>query len=57
VFNIISVFIQIHVYDIPMRRVWLKYWRRHLFATSFTIVIMISFFGRPLFDIFEAREA
>ena len=56
VFNIISVFIQIHVYDIPMRRVWLEYWRRHLFATSFIIICMISYFGAPLVGVFEARE-
>ena len=56
VFNIISVFIQIHVYDIPMRRVWLKYWRRHLFATSFTIICLISYFGAPLVRVFQARE-
>ena len=56
VFNVISVFIQIHVYDIPMRRVWLKYWRRHLFATSFTIICMISYFGAPLVRVFESRE-
>ena len=55
-FNIISVFIQIHVYDIPMRRVWLKYWRRHVFATSFIMICMISYFGTPLVGVFEARE-
>ena len=56
VFNIISVFIQIHVYDIPMRRVWSKYWRRHLFATSFIIMCMVSYFGVPLVRVFEVRE-
>ena len=28
-FNIISVFIQIHFYDIPMRNAWSNYWLRH----------------------------
>ena len=56
VFNIISVFIEIHVDNIPMRRVWSKYWRRHLFATFFTIICMISYFGAPLVGVFEARE-
>ena len=56
VFNIISVFFQIHVYDIPMRRVWLKYWRRHVIANAFTIICMVSYFGTSLVSVFEARE-
>ncbi len=56
VFNMISVFIQIHVYDIPVRRVWLKYWRRHVIANTFTIICMVSYFGTSLVSVFQARE-
>ena len=56
VFNVISVFIQVHVYDIPMRRVWFKYWRRHVVANSLIIVIMISYFGFSLVSVFAARK-
>ena len=55
-FNIVSIFIQIHFYDIPMRRVWLRYWRRHLIANILIIVSMVSYFGFSLVSIFEARQ-
>lgn len=55
VFNIISVFIQIHFYDIPMRRVWLNFWRSHVIANILIIINMVSFFGAPLVGVFEAR--
>ena len=54
-FNIVSVFIQVHFYDIPMRRVWLRYWRRHMVANIVIIVIMVSGFGFSLVSVFEAR--
>ena len=56
VFNIISVFIQVHFYDIPLRKVWFKYWKRHVIANSLVIICMVSYFGRPLAGVFEARE-
>ena len=56
VFNVISVFIQVHVYDIPMRRVWFKYWRRHVIASALIIINMISYFGMSLVSVFEARQ-
>ncbi len=52
VFNIISVFIQIHFYNIPMRKVWLKYWRLHVAANSFMIIIFVSYFGNVLVTVF-----
>ena len=55
-FNIVSVFIQVHFYDIPMRRVWLRYWRRHMVANIVIIVNMVSYFGSSLVTVFEARE-
>ena len=55
-FNIVSIFIQVHFYDIPMRRVWLRYWRRHMVANIVIIVNMVSYFGFSLVSVFEARE-
>ena len=47
-FNMISVFIQIHFYDIPMQMIWKKYWRRHVAANCFIIIICVSYFGSVL---------
>ena len=55
-FNIVSILIQVHFYDIPMRRVWLRYWRRHMVANIVIIVNMVSYFGFSLVSVFEARE-
>ena len=53
VFNIGSVFIQVHFYDIPMR-VWMKHWRRHVISNAFMIVIFITYFGSALVKVFAA---
>ncbi len=51
-FNIMSVFIQIHCYDIPMQKIWMKYWGRHIIANAFIIVGFVSYFGRLLVSVF-----
>ena len=51
-FNIMSVFIQIHYYNIPMQRVWVKYWRRHVSASAFMIIVFVSYFGSLLVSVF-----
>ena len=51
-FNIVSVFIQIHYYNIPMQRVWVKYWRRHVSANAFMIIVFVSYFGSVLVSVF-----
>ena len=56
VFNMISVFIQIHFYDIPMQMVWKKYWRRHVAANSFIIIICASNFGPLITLVFSAID-
>ena len=56
VFNIISVFIQIHFYDIPMRRVWMKHWRRHVIANAFIIICIVSYFGVSLAGVFAGQK-
>lgn len=57
VFNILSTFIRIHWYDIPMRRVWSKYWKRHLFANGLIFVIVVCNFTQPLLEIYHDRHA
>ena len=55
VFNFVSILICIHWRDIPISRVWSKYWRRHMFATGITVAVLICFFTKPLLAIFENR--
>jgi hypothetical protein len=57
VFNIISVFIQIHVDDIPLRKVWLKHWRRHVLANVFIVVCIVLYFGTPLLSVFVDNKS
>ena len=55
-FNIISVFIQIHFYDIPMRKVWWNFWARHLIANAFIFICIVSYFSTSLVDVFASRK-
>ena len=55
-FHIISVFFQIHFNDIPMRRVWLNHWRRHVTANAFVIVCIVLYFGTPLVSVFADNK-
>ena len=57
VFNILSTFIRIHWYDIPLRQVWSKYWKQHLFANGIIFVIVICNFTKPLLEIYHDRHA
>ena len=56
VFNIISVFIQVHFYNIPMQKVWQRCWRLHVIANTLMIIIYISYFGPALVDVFAAND-
>ena len=56
IFNMISVFIQIHYYDIPMRKVWLKYWFRHVTANALIIICMVAYFGPSLVSVFASYK-
>ena len=55
-FNIISVFIQIHFYDIPMRNVWSNYWLRHVTASTCVCICIVSYFGTYLVGIFASQK-
>ena len=51
-FNIMSVFIQIHFYDIPMQTIWMIYWRRHVIANAIMIIVFVAYFGTVLIRVF-----
>ena len=46
VFNVLSTFVRIHWYNIPVARVWSKFWKRHLFVNGINGII-ISFETAP----------
>ena len=54
-FNILSTFVRIHWYDIPVARVWSKYWKRHMFANGIAVVLLVSYFTRPFLTVFKTR--
>ena len=54
--NIITVFIQIHFYDIPMQRVWQKYWRRHVAANALMIIVFVSYLSTVLLSVFSVSN-
>ena len=54
--NIISLFIQIHFYDIPMRKVWSNDWPRHVTANAFIFICIVSYFSISLVGIFASRK-
>ena len=55
-FNIVSVFIQIHFYDIPMRKVWQKCWRLHVIANALMVIIYVGYFSPALIDVFAGND-
>ena len=56
VFNCISVFIQIHYHDVPMRRVWFKCWKRHVIGNAIILVVLIGFFTPDVLSVFLSRQ-
>ena len=56
-FNCLSNFVQIHYYNIPIARVWKKYWKRHLFAHMIIVVVIVAYFTGMLLSCFRARES
>ena len=55
-FNCLSNFVQIHYYNIPVGRVWTKYWKRHMLANFIIIIVIVSYFSPVLLSVFQARE-
>ena len=55
VFNILSTFVRIHWYDIPVARVWSKFWKRHLFANGISVAVFACYFTHPLHSVLRRR--
>ncbi len=55
VFNFLSSFVRIHWHNIPIARVWSKYWTRHVFANGIIVAALVCYFTRPLLSIFQRR--
>ena len=56
-FNCLSNFVQIHYYNIPIARVWKKYWKRHVFAHLLIVMVTVSCFTKFLLSCFQSRES
>ena len=55
VFNFLSTVIRIHWHDIPITRVWSKYWKRHMFANGIVVAVLVCYFSKPLVAVFQGR--
>ena len=56
-FNCLSNFVQIHYYNIPIARVWKKYWKRHVLANSLIVIVTVLYFTQVLLLCFQSRES
>ena len=56
-FNCLSNFVQIHYYNIPVARVWKKYWKRHVLTHLLIVMVTVSYFTKVLLSCFQARES
>ena len=54
IFNCLSIFVQIHCHDIPIRRVWLKHWKRHVLA-NVVVTVTLCYFTPVLLSIYQVR--
>ena len=56
-FNCLSNFVQIHCYNLPINRVWKKYWKRHVLANVMIVTGIVSFFTKALLLCFRAHQS
>ena len=56
-FNCLSNFVQTHYYNIPVARVWKKYWKRHVLTHLLIVMVTVSYFTKVLLSCFQARES
>ena len=56
-FNCLSNFVQIHYYNIPIARVWKKYWKRHVLVHLLIVMVTVSYFTRVLLFCFQSRQS
>ena len=55
IFNCMSNYVQIYYYNIPIGRVWKKYWKRHLLANTIVILTIIAYFSEDFESIFRSH--
>ena len=55
VFAWLSTFIQVWLYNIAIKTVWSRYWRRHLLANVLIVVVTVSYFSPVLLSVFMSR--
>ena len=46
-----------HYYNIPIARVWKKYWKRHVLVHLLIVMVTVSYFTRVLLSCFLSRES
>ena len=56
-FNCLSNFVQIHYYNIPIARVWKKYWQRHVLVHLLIVTMTVSYFTKVFLSCFQSRES
>ena len=56
-FNCLSNFVQIYYYNIPIARVWKKYWKRHVLAHLLIVIVTMSYFAKVFLSLFQSRES
>ena len=54
-FNLVSNFIHVHYYNIPITRVWSKHWKRHMFANIIVVAPFVCYFTKPLLAVYQDR--
>ena len=55
IFNCLSTTIAMHCYDVPVQRVWRKYWKRHVAANVIIITTMVFFFTLHILTTYQTR--
>lgn len=54
-FNCLSIFIEMHCCDVPIRRVWFKCWKNHLTANSIIFTAMVFYLTATVLTIYQTR--
>ncbi|XP_046857634.1 uncharacterized protein LOC124451044 [Xenia sp. Carnegie-2017] len=55
IFNCLSNFVQMHYFNIPIGRVWKKYWKRHLLANIVVTLNIIAYYSLDFNSVFKAH--
>ena len=55
-FNSLSIFLQTHWYNVPIRRVWSKHWQVHLVVSFVTILMTVMYFSPVLLTVVRVNS-